>query len=243
MKKTEEKNKNLKIMNFCFVEKTGLLWPYFMEKKALSASSLTKNLRELEYEKIPKHILEKAATRGKKFHKTIQDFIEKKIYPEFINEIDINIQNNLDRKIYETINFLRKSSLELKNFIGSEKLHYIKYKEIVLATYLDLEFEEFVIELKTNSLQTNKNSLSFLIFEIQLLIQSLCTGKIIYLLWSTGKGIIFNKFKITNKILKILDILIDLNLNEEIYTKEKKSLIIKKIKDEYLLDINKKKNE
>nr|CAG8528748.1 11829_t:CDS:2 [Entrophospora candida] len=129
-----------------------------LDKKALSASTLTRFLREEEYKKIPKHILLKAAERGKLFHETIQDFIQTGNHPPFID-----------------------SAVATDN-LSSEKLHYVFYKGELLATYLDLEFQDYVVELKTSNIKANESPLALLIFEIQLLIQYLCTGKTIYLL-------------------------------------------------------------
>jgi hypothetical protein len=162
---------------------TGLLWPHYKEKKALSANTLTKILREIEYKEIPEHILLRAAQRGKSFHKTVQEFVQTGTYPAFVDLAEKDIINNLDRKVHETINFLKKKNpLELGHFLGSEKLHYVFYKGELLATYLDLEFQDHIIELKTNNVKINESPLALLIFEIQLLIQHLCTGKNIYLL-------------------------------------------------------------
>jgi hypothetical protein len=157
----------------------------------------------------------------------------------------------LEQKVHETINFLKeKKSLELNNFLGKEKLHYAFYKDELLATYVDLEFSDYVIELKSNSIKvkridtTNSNwellssSLSpvgLLIFEVQLIIQSLCTGKDIYLLWSTGQGVIFSRFELSDYSLKILDMLIDLVKNEEVYTLPVKKTIIQGIVNQHYL--------
>jgi hypothetical protein len=72
--------------------------------------------------------------------------------------------------------------LKFDNFLGSEKLHYEFYKGELLAAYVDLEFQNYIVELKTNNIKANQSSLSLLVFEIQLLIQHLCTKKNIYLL-------------------------------------------------------------
>jgi hypothetical protein len=91
--------------------------------------------------------------------------------------------SKLEQKVRETINFLKKSkTLEFDGFLGKEKLHYVFYKGELLATYLDLEFQDYIIELKTSNIKANDSPLALLIFEIQLLIQYLCTGKNIYLL-------------------------------------------------------------
>src|ERR1700748_150956 len=162
---------------------TGLLCPHYQEKKALSANTLTKILREIEYKEIPQFILLKAAQRGKSFHKTIQEFVATGTYPTFVDMVAKTNLSNLDQKVYETINFLKKgNSLEISPFLGSEKLHYAFYKGELLGTYLDLEFQDYIVELKTNSLKVNDSPLALLIFEMQLLIQHLCTGKNTYLL-------------------------------------------------------------
>ncbi|RHZ35290.1 hypothetical protein [endosymbiont GvMRE of Glomus versiforme] len=243
-------NKEIQLLKL----ETGILWPYHDKKKALSASTLTKILREIEYKEIPTHILLKAAERGKNFHEIIQGFVENGVYPPFVDSVENVKLNKLDKRIYETINFLKKNkSLKLSRFIGSEKLHYVFYKGKLLATYIDLEFYDFVVELKSNSIKTSKlkfgrdnicldsfeklfaSPFALLIFEIQLLIQYLCTGKNIYLLWSTGEGIIFNRFKISNYSLKILDMLIDLNDAGDIYSLNVKKNIIQEIINKYLV--------
>jgi len=227
-------NKDKKEIKLSYLE-TGLLWPHHGEKKALSANTLTKILREIEYQNIPQFILIRAAQRGKLFHKTIQDFFQLGIYPEFVDLTEKLITNKLEKKIHETINFLRNdNSLKLGIFIGSEKLHYTFYKGKLLASYLDLEFQEHVVELKTNSTKINDSPLALLIFEIQLLIQHLCTGKNIYLLWSTGEGVIFNKFVVSEYSLKVLDILIDLVHNSDFYSPDIKKIIIKEMLSGYL---------
>jgi hypothetical protein len=71
--------------------------------------------------------------------------------------------------------------------------------------------------------------LALLIFEIQLLIQYLCTGKNIYLLWSTGEGIIFDEFQISPSSLKILDMLVELVRNNDVYSSQTKKAIVQKI--------------
>jgi len=214
---------------------TGLLWPHYKKKKALSANTLTKILKEIEYQEIPQYILLRAAQRGKTFHKTIQEFVQSGSYPPFVDLTSETISSNLEKRIHETINFLKKkTSLELNRFLGSEKLHYVFYKGELLATYLDLEFQDHIIELKTNSVKSNDNPLALLVFEIQLLIQYLCTGKNVYLLWSTGKGVIFNKFQPSEHSLKILDILIDLVRNSETYSPDVKKVIVQEIIARYL---------
>ena len=214
---------------------TGLLWPHYKQKKALSANTLTKILKEIEYEEIPKYILLQAAQWGKTFHKTIQEFIQTGNYPAFVNLANEAISSNVEKRIHETINFLRKkNSLALSNFLGSEKLHYVFYKGELLATYLDLEFQDYIIELKTNSVKINESPFALLVFEIQLLIQYLCTGKNVYLLWSTGKGVVFDKFQPSEYSLKILDILIDLVRNDENYSLSVKKVIVQEMMTRYL---------
>ncbi|KLL01784.1 MAG: hypothetical protein MRERC_3c007 [Mycoplasmataceae bacterium RC_NB112A] len=230
---------------------TGRLWPYYKGKKALSANTLTKFLREMEYGEIPAYILLQAAQRGKNFHEIVQEFIQTGQHPLFVNLKEVGNLKKLEQKVHETINFLKKKKpLELNNFLGKEKLHYAFYKGELLATYVDLEFSEYVIELKSNSIKvkgidtTNSSwellssSLSpvgLLIFEVQLIIQSLCTGKDIYLLWSTGQGVIFSRFKLSSHSLKILDMLIDLAKNEEVYSLPVKKTIIQGIVSQYYI--------
>ena len=278
---------------------TGRLWPHYNGKKALSANTLTKILREIEYGEIPAHILLQAAQRGKSFHEIIQKFIQTGQHPVFVDLKEVSNLGKLEQKVHETINFLKKkNSLELKrrheelmnildacqkepqspkrdekidrikkdiaeleneiknpisvknNFLGKEKLHYAFYKNELLATYVDLEFSDHIIELKSNSIKLKggqiaeagweilSGSLSpvgLLIFEIQLIIQSLCTGKDIYLLWSTGKGVIFSKFELNDYSYKVLDMLIDLVKNEETYSLPVKKTIIQGIVDQYYL--------
>lgn len=158
-------------VEFLLIEKTGRLWPYHGGKKALSASTLTKALREIEYKEIPEYILLKAAERGKNFHDTIQEFVKSGNHPPFVDLIESNKLNNLDKRIHETVNFLKKDkSLKLGRFLGSEKLHYVFYKDELLATYVDLEFHDYIVELKTSNIKANKSPLALLIFEVQLLI-------------------------------------------------------------------------
>jgi hypothetical protein len=170
-------------IEFSVIEKTGRLWPYHGGKKALSASTLTRFLREIEYQEIPEYILLKAAERGKNFHDIIQEFVQSGNHPPFVDLIEIKKLNKLDKRVHETVNFLKKNkSLKLGRFMGSEKLHYVFYKDELLATYVDLEFNDYIIELKTSNIKANESPLALLIFEIQLLIQYLCTGKNVYLL-------------------------------------------------------------
>src|SRR6185437_36816 len=221
-------------IEFLVIEKTGRLWPYHGGKKALSASTLTKILREIEYQEIPEYILLKAAERGKNFHDIIQEFVQSGNHPLFVDLEEITKLNNLDKRVHETINFLKKNkSLKLGHFLGSETLHQVFYKEELLATYVDLEFRDYIIELKTSNIKANKSPLALLIFEVQLLIQYLCTGKNVYLLWSTGEGIIFEEFKITPHSLQVLDMLMELVHNGEDYTLEMKKAIIQKILSNY----------
>ena len=221
-------------IEFLVIEKSGRLWPYHGGKKALSASTLTRILREIEYEEIPEYILLRAAERGKNFHDIIQKFVQDGNHPPFVDLIEISKLSNLDKRVHETINFLKKNKpLKLGNFIGSEKLHYVFYKDELLATYVDLEFNDYIVELKTSNIKANKSPLALLIFEIQLLIQYLCTGKNVYLLWSTGEGIIFDEFQITPHALKILDTLMELVKNVDTYSPQMKKAIIQKILSNY----------
>ncbi|MCE8159096.1 MAG: hypothetical protein I3273_05920 [Candidatus Moeniiplasma glomeromycotorum] len=228
---------------------TGRLWPHYNGKKALSANTLTKILREIEYGDIPAYILLQAAQRGKNFHDIVQTFIQTGKHPLFVDLKEVSNLGKLEQKVHETINFLKKKKpSELENFIGKEKLHYVFYKDELLATYVDLEFSDYIIELKSNSIKvkgidtTNKSwevlstSLSpvgLLIFEVQLIIQALCTGKDIYLLWSTGQGVIYSRFELSDYSLKILDMLIDLVKNEEVYSLPVKKSIIQGIVNQY----------
>ena len=144
----------------------------------MSASTLTRILREIEYEDIPEYILLRAAKRGTEFHDAIQEFVKNGNHPPFIDLIEIDKLSNLEKRVHETINFLKKKNpFEIGNFLGSEKLHYVFYKDELLATYVDLEFHDRIVELKTSNIKANKSPLSLLIFELQLLIQYLCTGK------------------------------------------------------------------
>src|SRR3954469_18265183 len=116
------------------IEKSGRLWPYHGGKKALSASTLTRILREIEYKEIPEYILLRAAERGKNFHDIIQKFVEDGNHPPFVDLIEISKLSNLDKRVHETINFWKKNKpLKLGNFMGSEKLHYVFYKDELLA--------------------------------------------------------------------------------------------------------------
>jgi len=214
------------------VLETGLFWPYYQTKKAWSANTLTKFLKEIEYSEIPPHVLQRAAQNGKLFHQIVQEFFQQGTCPSFVDLVALETLSKLDLKIHETINFFRKR--KFSSFCGSEKLHYVFHKGELLATYIDLEFQDYIIELKTSNFKTNKSPIARLIFEIQLLIQNLCTGKDIYLLWSTGQGVIFNKFQVSDKLLKILDILIDLARNENNYSLNVKKVIIQEIINNYI---------
>lgn len=195
----------------------GLFWPHYGKKKALSASSLTRVLKEFEYKDIPKFILLRAAKRGKDFHSYVQKFVKNNVYPDFVSKIiigdnkkiDLINLSDLEKRVYESIYFLKKQGIE--KFIGCEKLHYCFYKGTLLATYLDLEFEDFVIELKSNSKRSKDSVITLLSFEIQLLIQYLCTKKKIFLFWITEDGIYFEEFKIKKELFDLLDMLIKLN--------------------------------
>ncbi|CAG8523337.1 25131_t:CDS:2 [Cetraspora pellucida] len=176
----------------------------FMKKEEIK-------LFQMEYGEVPLLILQRAARNGKLFHQTIQDFFQTGQYPPLVDLTLITTLSKLERKIHETINFLKKEPLN--SFCGSEKLYYAFHKGELLATYVDLEFQDCIIELKTSNIRANESPVARLIFEIQLLIQYLCTGKNICLLWSTGQGVIFNQFQASARLLKILDILIDLARN------------------------------
>jgi hypothetical protein len=183
----------------------GLEWPHYQGKKAWSANTLTKILKEIEYKEIPEHILLKAAERGKSFHTIVQEFFHHGTYPSFVDQTETVNLSKLDGKVHGEL----------------------------LATYIDLEFQDFIIELKSSNFRANESPLALLIFEIQLLLQYLCTGKDIYLLWSTGQGIVFTKFQTSNSLLKILDTLIDLVRNENNYSPSEKKTIIQEIIGDY----------
>jgi predicted nucleotidyltransferase len=53
-------------------------------------------------------------------------------------------------------------------------------------------------------------------------------------LWSTGQGVVFNKFELSDYSLKVLDILIDLVRNDDIYSPDVKKIIIKEMMSNYL---------
>lgn len=213
------------------VLESGLLWPHYQTKKAWSANTLTKILKEMEYGEIPPHILQRAAQNGKLFHQIVQEFFQRGTHPSFVDLVTIETLSKVETKIHETINFLKKR--KLSSFYGSEKLHYVFHKGELLAAYVDLEFQDYIIELKTSNFRANESPIARLIFEIQLLIQNLCTGKDIYLLWSTGQGVIFKKFEASDKLLKILDILISLVQRENDYPPSTKKAIIQEIVNSY----------
>jgi hypothetical protein len=87
--------------------------------------------------------------------------------------------------------------------------------------------------LKTNNIKMHESPLTLITFQIQLLIQHLCTKKEVYLLWSTGNGVIFHQFKISDDLLKVLDTLIDLVKKGDSYSAEKKREIVKQILLDY----------
>lgn len=209
---------------------SGLLWPYFNNEKALSASALTKILKEIEYEnkQIPHFVLMKAAENGKIFHQTIQKYLETGDEESYLS-LPISLKT-LD-KIKESLFFFKEK--KFPKFLGSERLHHCFYENSFFGSYIDLEFEDFVIELKTNNVIIDQSPISNLIFKIQMLIQQLCTGKDIYLLWSTGKGVYFNKFEKSEEILKILRILISISKNKEMYSLEVKKEMIEKLLKAY----------
>lgn len=174
----EEKQK-IELISF----ESGLVWPICNQKKALSASRLTSFLKEIQYQDIPVFVRNLAIKRGEAFHQAIQDYFENRNYPDFV--FDTNNKKKLsavEKRIKETIVFLEKNNpLGRSVFEGSEKLHYVFYKNELIATYVDIVFDDCIVELKTHSPKSN-NVLNHIIFEIQLLIQHLCTGKRIYLL-------------------------------------------------------------
>ena len=167
----------------------------------MSANTLTKIFREIEYKEIPLHILLAAAKRGEKFHEIIQNFFQTGNHPVFADLVENSGLNQLERRIHETVNFSKKNeTLKSAYFLGKEKLHHVFYKGELLATYVDLEFHDCIVELKSNRIKVKELSFdqdkvcldkfdklfntpfALLIFEIQLLIQHLCTGKTVYLL-------------------------------------------------------------
>ena len=217
--------------------RNGLLWPYYQEEKALSASSLTEVLKQIEYGdlQIPEYVLRIAALNGKSFHQIIQDYFQKG--PDSLSPSDWEVNEKVYKKLHETINFMEKNRQILNShcFLGKERLHYTFHKEVLIATYADLEFEDYIVELKSNNVKMHESPLTLLTFEIQLLIQHLCTKKKkeIYLLWSTGSGVIFHQFKVSDSLLKVLDTLIDLVKKKDDYSLEKKREIVKKILLDY----------
>jgi hypothetical protein len=220
MIKMEEKKEEIKLV----LLETGLLWPYHNNKKALSANYLTKLLKEDLYKEIPQFVLMRAAQNGKNFHQAVQDFLKSNIEPSFINKSKDKSLSKVETKIIETINFLREEKISGVNEI--EKLYYVFHKGELLASYVDLVFDDYIIELKSSNFRGVENPLTLLIFEIQLLIQTLCTKKKVYLLWSTGEGVIFEKFQLSDKLLKILDILIDFSQGSlDLVDKDKQNII------------------
>jgi hypothetical protein len=204
----------------------GLPWPYYQDQKALSASSLTSILKEIEYgdKKIPKFVLLRAANNGKIFHQIIQDFLQNGDEKSYLSN---EITSKTLIKIKESIEFFKKKNF--KNFIGSEKLHYCFFEGNLFASYVDLEFDKFIIELKTNNIIADESPISVLVFKIQMLIQYLCTNKDIYLLWSTGEGVFLNKFENNQELYEILKILIGISNNKDIYSFETKKEIVRKL--------------
>ncbi|RHZ37190.1 hypothetical protein [endosymbiont GvMRE of Glomus versiforme] len=223
------------------VKENGLLWPYYQGKKAWSPSSLIEILKLIEYgdKQIPEYVLRKAADNGKLFHQIIQKFVQTGNSPTQ-KVISLSVQ----KKLKETICFLEqnKKNLGSKRFLRSEKLHHTFYKEVLIATYVDLEFDDCIVELKTNNIKMHESPLTLLAFQIQLLIQHLCTKKEVYLLWSTGDGVIFHRFQASPSLFKILDLLIDLVKKKDTYTLKEKRAIVEKILLDYvphrLIDLN-----
>ncbi|HXN54596.1 MAG TPA: hypothetical protein VN854_01360, partial [Mycoplasmatales bacterium] len=145
---------------------------------------------------------------------------------------NLNLSRKTLIKIEETVLFLKKKSF--KNFLGMEKLYHKSYKGEFFATYVDLDFIDFIIELKTNNVIINESSISVLAFRMQLLIQSICTEKNVWLLWSTGNGVFFEKFQPESELFEILAILIDIFQKKEIYSFETKKKIVEKMLSDYL---------
>lgn len=222
-----EENHNHIIVKKVSTRGNNLPWPYFEDKKAISSSSLTDILKEIEYQdkQIPRFIILKAAENGKMFHKAIQNFFEKG--DEEWKKCFESASKKVKEKIEESIDFFKEKCF--KGFLGSEVLYHKFYKENFFATYVDLDFKDFIIELKTNNIIINNSRISILVFRIQLLIQKICTNKEIYLLWSTGNGVFFEKFEDNDKLFEILIILIDILENKDIYSFETKKLIIERI--------------
>lgn len=215
--------------------KNGLLWPYYQEEKAWSASSLTEILKQIEYGdlQIPEFVLQIAARNGKLFHQIIQEFVQKG--PDSPTPTDWKVSEKVRQKLHETINFIEQNRQILNShcFLGSERLHHTFYKGVLIATYIDLEFEDYIVELKTNNIKMHESPLTLLTFQIQLLIQHLCTKKEVYLLWSTGNGVIFHQFQVSDSLLKVLDTLIDLVKKRDDYSLERKREIVEKILLDY----------
>lgn len=214
---------------------SGLLWPFYKNNKAWSASKLTNFIKMIEYKDIPAFILNLAATRGKIFHEVIQTYFQNGNYPSFVDTEGEKL-NKTQKRIKETIIFFKKTNiLKPSVFLGAEELHYTLHQEDFIAAYSDINFADYIIELKTSSIKTKDSVLLLLVFDIQLLIQHLCTGKDVYLVWSTGEGMIFNKFKKNLNLLNILNILIAVAREEEKkpYSEEEKKEIIKKILEIY----------
>ena len=215
--------------------KNGLLWPYYQEEKAWSASSLTEILKQIEYGdlQIPEFVLQIAARNGKLFHQIIQEFIQNG--PDSATPTDWKVSEKVRQKLHETISFIEQNRQILNShcFLGSERLHHTFYKGVLIATYTDLEFEDYIVELKTNNIKMHESPLTLLTFQIQLLIQHLCTKKEVYLLWSTGNGVIFHQFQVSDSLLKVLDTLIDLVKKRDEYSLVKKKEIVKKILLDY----------
>jgi len=213
---------------------SGLEWPYYKGQKALSASTLTQIFREIdeEWKKIPEYIILKAAKNGNLFHSAIQEFL---LAPNKAPKLPSPISLNTQKKIQGAIDFFQRNdiSVNFRHFLGSEKLHYFFYQGELLATYVDLEFTNYIIELKSNSSKMRGNNLNYLKFQIQLLIQHLCTKKRIYLLWSDEKETTFRKFQPTKELLKILDTLIGFAKNKEEYPLLTKKNIIEKLLENY----------
>jgi hypothetical protein len=211
----------------------GLLWAYYRGEKALSPSSLVEILKLIEYEnkQIPRHVLQKAAENGKLFHQIIQEFVRTGNDLTQKTKISFSVQ----KKLQETIFFLEqnKKILDSNRFLKSEKLHHTFYKGILIASYVDLEFDDCIVELKSNNIKMHESSLTLLAFQIQLLIQHLCTKKEVYLLWSTGSQVIFHHFQVTRGLLKVLDTLIELVQKKDSYNLEEKKAIVEKILLEY----------
>ncbi|CAJ0882453.1 10659_t:CDS:2 [Entrophospora sp. SA101] len=155
---------------------------YRIQILAINPSSLVEILKLIEYEdkQIPEIVLQRAAKNGKLFHQIIQEFIQTGANLTQGSEISPKIQ----KKLQETMYFLEKNKKLLSNhcFLGSERLHHSFYKGVLVATYIDLEFADCVVELKTNNIKMHESPLTLLAFQIQLLIQHLCTKKEVYLL-------------------------------------------------------------